>query len=145
MEKSQTDGYFLLLNNYVFSPYRDFERYLRTLTGLNEDDIQLILKQYNSKFITYKNPPGAYTFKDLSIVLSRGFNNEYKNRGQMKPNHNYDLSDSIIIHSDNVSLITKLRLGPDIMVLSFDKKSFFNTILAYNPYWDKDFGIEYYS
>ena len=56
MEKSQTAGYYLLLRNYVHSPFRDFESYLRTLTGLNGDDFQLILKQYKSKFITYQIP-----------------------------------------------------------------------------------------
>ena len=92
------------------------------------------MKQDNSKFITYKIPPGAYTFKDLSIVLSRGFIIEFEIRGRMRPNHKHDLSDSIIIDSDNVSLITKLRLGPHIMVLRFDKKSF-NTNLGFSPYW----------
>ena len=37
---------------YARSPLRDFESYLRIIVGLNEDDIQLILKQYNEKFIT---------------------------------------------------------------------------------------------
>ena len=55
-EKSQTAGYYLLLRNYVHSPFRDFESYLRTLTGLNGDDFQVILKQYKSKFITYQIP-----------------------------------------------------------------------------------------
>ena len=117
--------YCLLLSDYVYSPIRDFENYFRFSTGLNEDDIQLILKQYNSKIITYKCPPGAYTFKDLSIVLSRGFNNEIEIRGRMRPNHKHDISDSIIIDSDNVSLITNWRLGPQIMVLRFDENSFF--------------------
>ena len=52
MEESQIDGYYFLLLIYTVSPLRDFESYLRILTGLNEDDIHLILKQYNSKFIT---------------------------------------------------------------------------------------------
>ena len=49
MEKSQTDGYFLLLKDYVQSPYRDFESYFIILTVFNDDDIQLLLKQNNSK------------------------------------------------------------------------------------------------
>ena len=140
MEKRRTDGYYMLLKDYVRSSFGDFESYLRISTGLSEDDIQLILKQYNSKFITYKFPPGAYTFKDLSIVLSRGFINEFEIRGRMRANHKHDLSDSIIIDSDNVSL-TELRLGPQIRVLKFDKESFFNTVLGFTPYLDyKDFG-----
>ena len=64
----------------------------------------------------------------------------------MRPNHKHDLYDSNIIGSDNVSLITKLRLGPQIMVLRYDKKSFFNRFLGVTPYRDyKDYGNEYYS
>ena len=133
-DKSQTDGYYLILQDYVYSLYRDFESYLRNLTGLNEGDFQLLLKQYNSKFITYKLPPGAYTLKDLSIVLSRGLNNEFETRRRMRANHNHDLSDSIIIDSDNVFLIINMRLGPQIMVLRVDRKSFFITILNFTPY-----------
>ena len=36
---------------------RDFESYLRVVVGLNEDDIQLIFKQYISHFITYELSP----------------------------------------------------------------------------------------
>ena len=51
-EKRQTDGSFMLLLGYVRSPFREFESSLRIVFGLDEDDIQLILKQYNSIFIT---------------------------------------------------------------------------------------------
>ena len=82
----------------------------------------------------------------MSIFLSRGFNIESKIRGRMRPNHKHDLSDSVIIDSDNFSLITRLRLGPQIVVLKFKKESIFNSILGFTPYWDyKDFGNEYYS
>ena len=43
IEKSQTDGYYTFLLSYAKSPFRDFESYLRFLTGLNEDNIQVIL------------------------------------------------------------------------------------------------------
>ena len=81
MEESQTDGYYYLLLNYTVSPLRDFESYLRNLTGLNEDDIQLIIKQNNSKFITHEISPCIDTFKDISEVLSRGFEKEFEIRG----------------------------------------------------------------
>ena len=45
LEKSQTDGYHMLFIRYSRSPIRDFEIYLRILTGENQDDIQLMLKQ----------------------------------------------------------------------------------------------------
>ena len=106
------------------------------LRSLDENDIQLVLKQYNSKFTTYKDPPGVYTLKNLSIVLSRGFKNEFEIRRRMRPNLKYDTQDSIIFEGDNVSLINKLFLRFDIKVMRFDKKSFFNTILCFLPYWD---------
>ena len=102
--------------------------------------MQLILKQYNSKFTTYKLPPSVYTFKDLS----RNFKNEFEVRGGVQPKHKHVKSDSIIIDSDNVSLITKLRLGPQMNVLGFEKELFFDTILDFTPYWDyKSHGNEY--
>ena len=56
--KRHSDGYFMLLMGYDASPFRDFESYLRIVVGLDEEDIQLILKQYNSQFITYELTPG---------------------------------------------------------------------------------------
>ena len=58
-EKSSTDAYFILLTNYAKSPFRDFESYLRIVIGLDEDDIHLVLNQYNSDFVTYEIPPGV--------------------------------------------------------------------------------------
>ena len=74
-EKSQTDGYSLLILNYVHSSFRDFESYLIISSPLDENVIQLILKQNESKTTTYKPSPGVYTFKDLSEVLLGDFNN----------------------------------------------------------------------
>ena len=134
-EKSQTDGYYILLLTYMPSSFRDFESYPIILSSLDENDIQLILKQYKSKVTTYKTPPGVYTFKNFSEVFSRGFTNEFQLR-KLQPKHKHDTSDSIIIESDNVTLITKLILRYKIKVLRFDKKSFFRTILGFSPYWD---------
>ena len=33
---------------------------------MDEDDIQLVLKEYNSIFVTYEIPPGVYTIEDSS-------------------------------------------------------------------------------
>ena len=41
-EKSNADGYIILLMGYARSPFRDFESYFRIVVGLDEDDIQLI-------------------------------------------------------------------------------------------------------
>ena len=85
VEECQTDGYYFLLMNYSQSSFRDFESYLRTLTGLNEDDIQLKLKQYNSNFITYEISPGIYRLKVFSEVLEKGFEKEFKIRAEIQP------------------------------------------------------------
>ena len=148
IEKCQIDGYCILLKSYLQSLFRDFESYLRILTGLNEDDIQLLLKQYNSKFKTYKISPVVYTFKDLSEVLPGSFKSEFEIR-KLRPNHKHDNSNSILIDGDNVSLITKFTLRPDIKALRFDDKSFFNTIFGFSPHWIyksiASYDIEYYS
>ena len=58
---------------YARSPFRDFENYLRFVVGLDEDDFLLILKQYNSNFITYKLTPGIYSIEIFSeAVYSMG-------------------------------------------------------------------------
>ena len=63
----------ILLKRYLQTPFQVFESYLRILTGLNEDDIQLIIKQYNSIFTTFENSPIICSIKDITEVLSRGF------------------------------------------------------------------------
>ena len=110
--------------NYTQSPFPDFETYLRFLTGSNEDDIQLILKQYNSKFITYEFSPGINTFKDVSELLSRGFQKEFEIRGKIQPNTEYDKSDSIIIERDNNTMKIKLGVRYEVNALRFDENSF---------------------
>ena len=135
IEKSQTDGYYILVNDYSHSPIQDFESYLRFLTGLNENDIQLIIKQKKSKFITYKISPGFYTFTGLAEVLSRGFKLNFET-GKLQPIYIYDRPDSISIESDNVSLSTKLTVRYAVRVLKFDEKSFFTTVLGFSPFWD---------
>ena len=57
-EKKSSDGYMILLLGYSRSLFRDFESYLRFVIDLPEEDIQLILKEYNSHFNTYDLTPG---------------------------------------------------------------------------------------
>ena len=68
-EKKNSDGYMILLLSYSASSFRDFESYLRLVVGLDEEDIQLILKEYNSHFITYELTPGIYTIQDISEAI----------------------------------------------------------------------------
>ena len=44
-QKTQTDGCYMLLMGYAWSPFRDFGSYLRNIVGLDEDDIQLIFEK----------------------------------------------------------------------------------------------------
>ena len=118
-EKRMTDGYYILYMGYNRSPIRDFESYLRIVIGLDEDDIQLILKQYNEKFITYELSPGIYTIKDFSeAVHTIG-----DHKGTLK------------IEYDDISMKTKPILT-DLEILRFDKRSFFHTLFKFETHWD---------
>ena len=126
-EKKNSDGYTILLLNYSRSQFRDFESYLRIRVGLDEEDIQLILKEYNSHFITFELSPGIYTIQDISDAV-----------------HTFSgHSDIIEIEYDDISMKTKnilkykdLRENFGLGTLRFDKKSFFHTLLGHDPYWD---------
>ena len=126
-EKKNSDGYTILLLNYSRSQFRDFESYLRIRVGLDEGDIQLILKEYNSHFITYELTPGIYAIQDISDAV-----------------HTFSgHSDIIEIEYDDISMKTKiilkykdLRENFALGTLRFDKKSFFHTLLGHDPYFD---------
>ena len=113
--------------NYSRSQFRDFESYLRIRVGLDEEDIQLILKEYNSHFITYELGPGIYTIKDISDVI-----------------HTFSGHTEIIeIEYDDISMKTKIilkykdfRENFGLGTLRFDKKSFFHILLGHDPYFD---------
>ena len=108
---------------YAKSPFRDFESFLRMTGDLDEDDIQLILKQYNEKFVSYELGPGKYSIEDLQKAV-------------------YPLGDhkgTLQIKYDDLNKKVKLiltRFGLTFGTLRFDEKSFFNTLLSFDPYWD---------
>ena len=54
-EESQTVVYFILILAYNQSSFRDIETYFRILSPLDENDIQLTLKQHNSIFFSHMN------------------------------------------------------------------------------------------
>ena len=116
-EKKNSDGYTILLLNYSRSQFRDFESYLRIRVGLDEEDIQLILKEYNSHFITYELSPGIYTIKDISDAV-----------------HTFSgHSDIIEIEHNDIIMKTKIILKYNdwrenfvLGTLRFDKKIFFS-------------------
>ena len=108
---------------YARSLFRDFESYLRIVVGSEEDNIRLILKQYNEKFITYELDPGNYTIEDLKKAV-------------------YPLGDhegTLQIAYDDLDKKVKLILtqfGETFGTLRFDEKSFFHTLIGFEPYWD---------
>ena len=122
-EKSSNDVYVILSMGYARSPFRDFESYLRIVIGLDENDIQLILKQYNAKVVTYDINPGNYTIEDPQKAV-------------------YPLGDhegTLQAFYDELNKKTKPILtgfGSTFRTLRFDEKSFFNTLLGFTAYWD---------
>ena len=122
-DKITYDGYIILLTGYARSLFRDVESYLRIAVGLEEDNIRLILKQYNEKFITYALEPGNYNIEDIHQAV-------------------YSLDDhkgNIQIEYDEINKKVKLILtssANSFGTLRFDDKSFFHTLLGFDPYWD---------
>ena len=104
------------------SLFRDFESYLIIVVGLDEDNIQLNLKQYNSNFVTYHLSQGFYRIKDIAkVVDTMG-----------------DYEGTLQIEYDDNTMKTKLiltRFGSTFGTLRFDERSFFNTLLGFTPYW----------
>ena len=120
-EKKNTDCYMMILLAYAKSPFRDFETYLRIVVRLDEEDIQLISKEYNSHFITYELPPGIYSIQDILDTI-----NTFSGHMETLQNKYDDIS----MKSKN---ILKYIDEQDILVLGtlrFDKRSFFFII-----YW----------
>ena len=100
---------------------------MRIVADLSEEDIQLILKEYNSHFITYELTPGIYSIQDISDTI-------HTFSGHME---------TIQIEYDDISMKTKILLkyigGQKMFVLGtlrFDERSFFHTLLGFTPYWD---------
>ena len=124
--KRMKDGeYMKILAGYTSSVFQDFESYIRTEVDLVEDDVKLVLDEYNSSFITYELEPGIYTFKDISEALFKILQSEYPG-----------LSNTIDIEYDDITMKTKLIVRSGFMAIRFDEKSFFSSILGFTPGWD---------
>ena len=124
-KRMKDDGYMNIVAGYVRSVFQDFESYLRTEDDLVEDDIKLVLDEYNSNFITYELEPGIYTFKDISEALFNILQTEYPGSSNVN-----------IIEYDHITGKTKLVVRDGIMAIRFDEKSFFSTILGFTSGWD---------
>ena len=124
-KRMKDDNYMEILAGYTRSVFQDFESYLRTEVDLDEDDVKLVLDEYNSSFITYELDPGIYTFKDISEALLKILQPEYDGY------HN-----TIDIEYDDITMKTKLVVKHGIIAIRFDEKSFFSTVLGFTPGWD---------
>ena len=119
------EQYMNILAIFTRSVFQDFESFLRTQIDLIEDDIKLVLDEYNSSFITYELEPGIYTFKDISEALFNILQSEY-----------LISKNTIVIEFDDVSRKTKLVVRNGIIAIRFDENSFFSTILGFTAGWD---------
>ena len=124
-KRMNDEQYMNILAFYTSSVFQDFESFLRTQIDLVEDDIKLVLDEYNSNFVTYELDPGIYNFKDISEVLFNILQSEYPGS-----------SNVIDIVYDDISMKTKLIVRDGIIVIRFNEKSFFSTILGFTPGWD---------
>ena len=96
-KRMKDDKYLEILAGYTNSVFQDFESFRRTQIDLIEDDLKLVLDEYNSSFITYELEPGIYTFKDISEALLKILQPEYEGY------HN-----AIDIEYDDITMKTKL-------------------------------------
>ena len=87
-----------------------------------EDDIKLVLDEYNSNFLTYELEPGIYSYRDIAEAVFYILHSEYPQSGS-----------EILIRLDDVTRKTKLVVRSGIIAIRFDEKSFFSTILGFTP------------
>ena len=119
------EQYMNILAIYTSSVFQDFESFLRTQIDLIEDDIKLVLDEYNSSFVTYELEPGIYSYREISKALLNILKLEYPS------------SDSeILSRLDDITRKIKLVVNSGIIDKRFDEKSFFSTILGFTSDWD---------
>ena len=124
-KRMNDEQYMNILAFYTSSVFQDFESFLRTQIDLVEDDIKLVLDEYNSSFISYELEPGIYTFKDISEALYNILQSDCPGDCNV-----------IVIEYDDIKMKTKLVVQSGIIAIRFDEKSFFSTILGFTAGWD---------
>ena len=124
-KRMNDEQYKNILAIYISSVFQDFESFLRTRIDLIEDDIKLVLDEYNSSFFTCELQPGIYTFKDISEALLNILQSEYPGYSNM-----------IDIKYDDITMKTKLIVRSGIIAIRFDEKSFFSNVLGFTSGWD---------
>ena len=124
-KRMKDEQYMINLAIYTYSVFQDFGSFLRTQIDLIEDDVKLVLDEYNSSFNTYELEPGFYSYKEISEALFYILQSEYPQ------------SDSeILIRLDDFTKKTKLVVNSGIIAIRFDEKSSFSTILGFTAGWD---------
>ena len=124
-KRMNDEQYMNILAIYTSSVFQDFESFLRTQIDLVEDDIKLVLDEYNSSFNTYELDPGIYTFKDISEALFSILQSDCPGYCNV-----------IVIEYDDINMKTKLNVKAGIIAIRFDEKSFFSTIFGFTSGWD---------
>ena len=124
-KRMNDEQYMNILAIYTSSVFQDFESFLRTQIDLVDDDIKLVLDEYNSNFITYELAPGIYSYRDIAEAVFYILQSDY-------PQSNSE----ILIRLDDITRKTKLVVRSGIIAIRFDEKSFFSTILGFTPGWD---------
>ena len=124
-KRMNDEHYMNILAFYTRSVLQDFESFLRTQIDLIEDDIKLVLDEYNSSFITYELEPGIYSYRETSEALFYILQSEYPQS-----------SSEILIRLDDVTRKTKLIVNSGIIAIRFDENSFFSTVLGFTAGWD---------
>ena len=108
---------------FVRSGFPNFENFLRIVVDLDECDIQLILTQFYSNFVTYEILPGIYSIEDLSEAVDTMGDHEGTPQ----------------IEYGDVTMKTNIilnRFSDTFGTLRFDQKYFVIKLLGFTPYWD---------
>ena len=124
-KRMNDEQYMNILAIYTRSVFQDFESFLRTQIDLVEDDIKLVLDEYNSNFVTYELVPVIYSYRDMAEALYYILQSEYPSSGS-----------EILIRLDDITRKTKLVVRSGIIAIRFDENSFFSTILGFTAGWD---------
>ena len=95
-KRMKDEQYMNILAIYTSSVFQGFESFLRTQIDLVEDDIKLVLDEYNSSFITYELEPGIYSYREISEAFFYILQSEY-------PQSNSE----ILIRLDDITRKTK--------------------------------------
>ena len=112
-KRMNDEQYMNILAIYTSSVIQDFESFLRAQIDLVEDDIKVVLDEYNSKFITYELEPGIYNYREISEVLFYILQYEYPQSGS-----------EILIRLDDVTRKTKLVVRSGIIAIRLMKSNF---------------------